>query len=226
MILIGFLFYRSHVVSGRPGFRIDGVLSRGTLKWVTWSHLCGELKPLHTWHFIFLGSYLSFLLVGFWCLLWSSRQTQVHRKRISYGKLVAFSVLEVCRLFLFREVLPFSIWFYLPLLDYDVSLHDLVKLFVAIPTSPRTSKTESGWSRYLRFRVQCFCSFLRGGSSGFGRKFRPSGSSGQISGQSSGRVQYRFLVAFLGVRKFLDGSSGLNRNFRPKWKLCGFEGNG
>ena len=32
MILIGFLFYRSHVVSGRPGYRIDGVLSRGALK--------------------------------------------------------------------------------------------------------------------------------------------------------------------------------------------------
>ena len=32
MILIGFLFYRSHGVSGRPGYRIDGVLSRGALK--------------------------------------------------------------------------------------------------------------------------------------------------------------------------------------------------
>ena len=91
MILIGFLFYRSHVVMGRPGFRIDGVLSRGALKWVTWSHLCGELKPLHTWHFIFLGFYVAFLLVGFWCLSWSSWQAQVLRKRISYGKLAAFS---------------------------------------------------------------------------------------------------------------------------------------
>ena len=152
MILIGFLFYRSHVVSGRPGFRIDGVLSRGALKWVTWSHLCGELKPLHTWHFIFLGSYLAFLLVGFWCLLWSSRQTQVHRKRISYGKLVAFSVLEVCRLFFFREVLPFYIWFYPTLLNYDVYVHNLFVLVVVIPTSPRTSKSEFGWKSYCRFR--------------------------------------------------------------------------
>ena len=32
MILIGFIFYRSHGVSGRPGFRIDRVLSRGALK--------------------------------------------------------------------------------------------------------------------------------------------------------------------------------------------------
>ena len=27
-----FLFYRSHGVSGRPGYRIDGVLSRGALR--------------------------------------------------------------------------------------------------------------------------------------------------------------------------------------------------
>ena len=32
MILIGFLFYWSHGVSGRQGYRIDGVLSRGALK--------------------------------------------------------------------------------------------------------------------------------------------------------------------------------------------------
>ena len=61
MILIGFLFYRSHGVSGRPGYRIDGVLSRGALKWVTWSHLCGELKPLHTWQY-----HLSWFLFGFY----------------------------------------------------------------------------------------------------------------------------------------------------------------
>ena len=32
MILIEFLFYRSHGVSERPGYRIDDVLSRGALK--------------------------------------------------------------------------------------------------------------------------------------------------------------------------------------------------
>ena len=57
------LFYRSHGVSGRPGCRGDAVLSRGAHEWVTWSHLCGELKPLHTWHIIFLGSYLAFIHV-------------------------------------------------------------------------------------------------------------------------------------------------------------------
>ena len=48
------------------------------------------------------------------------------------------------RLFLFREGLPFYIWFYPHMMDYDVALHNLEGLFVAIPTSPRTSKTESG----------------------------------------------------------------------------------
>ena len=45
---------------GRPGYRIDSVLSRGTLQWVTWSYLCGEFKPLHTWH-----HHLSWFLFGF-----------------------------------------------------------------------------------------------------------------------------------------------------------------
>ena len=43
------------------GDRVIGkitILSRWALEWVTWSHLCGELKPLHIWHIIFLGSYL------------------------------------------------------------------------------------------------------------------------------------------------------------------------
>ena len=38
-------------------------------------------------------------------------------------------------------------------MDHDVSLHDLVELFVASPTSPRSSKTESGCKRYARFRI-------------------------------------------------------------------------
>ena len=49
---------------------------------------------------IFLGSYLAFLLVRFWCLSCSTWQDQVHRKRISYGKLLAFWVLEFLRVVL------------------------------------------------------------------------------------------------------------------------------
>ena len=45
----------------RPGYRIDTVLSRGTLKWVTWSHLCGELKL-----FTYLAYQLFWFLFGFY----------------------------------------------------------------------------------------------------------------------------------------------------------------
>ena len=55
-------------------------------------------------------------------------------------------------MFFNRMVLPFPIWFYPPLLDYDVSLYILVDLVVTIPTSPRSSKTKSGCERYVRFR--------------------------------------------------------------------------
>ena len=57
------------------------------------------------------------------------------------------------RSFFSREVLPFYTWFHPPSLDYDVSLHILVVLIVVIPTSPRTSKTESGCKSYCRFRI-------------------------------------------------------------------------
>ena len=65
------------------------------------------------------------------------------------------------------------------MMDNDVSLHDLVELFVASPTSPRSSKTESGCKRYARFHIALSAVFLRGGNSGPGsgnsgpRKFRP-----------------------------------------------------
>jgi hypothetical protein len=52
--------------------------------------------------------------------------------------------LEVLPVQLLREVKPFIIFFYPPLLDYDVSMDEVVELVVVIPTSPRSSKTESG----------------------------------------------------------------------------------
>ena len=51
-------------------------------------------------------------------------------------------------------------------MDHDVSLHNLVVLVVTIPTSPRSSKTESGCRRYARFRFAVFAVFQWGGSSG------------------------------------------------------------
>ena len=52
------------------------------------------------------------------------------------------------------------------MLDYDVSLHILVELVVAISTSPRTSKTESGCKSYDRFRTGGFAVFPSSGSTG------------------------------------------------------------
>ena len=65
---------------------------------------------------------------------------------------------------LYREVKPFPIWFYIPLLDNDVSLHYLVALFVASSTSQRSLKTKSRRKSYERFGVGGFthCSLYRG----------------------------------------------------------------
>ena len=64
--------------------------------------------------------------------------------------------------------------------DNDVSLHDLVELFVASLTSTRSSKTESGCKRYARFRIAVSAGFLWGGS--FGPEAGNSGPGTGISG--------------------------------------------
>jgi hypothetical protein len=70
-----------------------------------------------------------------------------------------FWCLEVLPVYLRREIKHFIIWFYTSWLDYDVSLHKIVELVVVIPTSPRSSKTESGCSSYCRFRFGVSASF-------------------------------------------------------------------
>ena len=60
-------------------------------------------------------------------------------------------VLEVLPIVFLYRVKSFIILFYLPLLDYDVSLHDLVELCIANSTSQRSSKTESERKSYERF---------------------------------------------------------------------------
>src|SRR4051812_29676772 len=50
------------------------------------------------------------------------------------------------------EVKPFVIWIYPTLLDYNVSLHDLLDLVVLFETSSRSLKSESGCKSYDRFR--------------------------------------------------------------------------
>ena len=46
---------------GRTAYRIDVVLSRGVLKWVTWSHLCGRAQT-----FTYLAYHVSCLLFDFY----------------------------------------------------------------------------------------------------------------------------------------------------------------
>jgi hypothetical protein len=42
------------------------------------------------------------------------------------------------------------------LFDYDVSMDEVVELFVVIPTSPRSSKTESECKSYNHFCIDVF----------------------------------------------------------------------
>jgi hypothetical protein len=70
--------------------------------------------------------------------------------------LLRFWCLEVLPVLLYSLVKPFIIWFHPPLLYYDVSTDEGVELVVVIPTSPSSSKTESGCKSYGRFRVDDF----------------------------------------------------------------------
>jgi hypothetical protein len=86
-----------------------------------------------------------------------------------------YSVFGVRRFyrFIFEEVKPFIIWFYPTWLDYDISLHKVAGLVVVIPTSPRLSKMEYGYSSYGCFGFNHFYLFT-------GRRVRPrrAGDSG------------------------------------------------
>ena len=59
-----------------------------------------------------------------------------------------------------KKGLTLPLLIYNILLDYDISLHNLVELVVTIPTSPRSSKTESGCKSYDRFRFEFSAVFL------------------------------------------------------------------
>jgi hypothetical protein len=61
--------------------------------------------------------------------------------------------LEDLLVHLLREVKPFIICFYPPLLYYDVSMDEVGEPVVVIPMSSRSSKTESGCKSYHRFCV-------------------------------------------------------------------------
>ena len=93
---------------------------------------------------IFAKSPLLFFHVQGLHLSSSFQQNWFHVIWTSFAKDISFPVCEI-------EVDPFPFGVYNILLNYDVSLHNLVVLVVAIPTSPRSSKTESGCKRYCNF---------------------------------------------------------------------------
>ena len=84
----------------------------------------------------------------------SFQQNWFHFIRTSFAKDTGFPVFN-------RKVLPLIIWFYPPLWNNDVSLHNLLVPVVVIPTSPRLSKTEFVCKRYCVYTIGCF--FVRKG---------------------------------------------------------------
>ena len=105
---------------------------------------------------------------GLWCVYaWSCSACDYLRSKpkiiengVRMENLLCFRFWRFYWLFIFRKVLPFYNWFYPPLLNYDVSLHDIVKLVVVIPTSPRTSKMEFVCESFAHFSVGVFLQFL------------------------------------------------------------------
>ena len=161
MILIGFLFYRSHGVSGRPGYRIDTVLSRGALEWVTWSHLCGEVKPLHTWHII------SWFLFGFYpCenleLVFISMPSSSSSKTdficISCG---VFWYWRFYRFVFYKRGKTLLLWFPPHMMDYDMYTWSC-RACDYLRNKLKIIKTESWWISCWVLMIGGFtgCSFI------------------------------------------------------------------
>ena len=95
------------------------------------------------------------------------------------------------------------------MMENDVSLHDLVELFVASPTSPKSSKTESGCERYVRFRFALSAGFT-GPEVPVLRPEFPAKISGPKF-RTMSRDLPRASGSLRGVQKF----RGKCRNFRP-----------
>jgi hypothetical protein len=67
--------------------------------------------------------------------------------------------LEVLPVHLLREIKPFIIWVYPPLLDYDVSMDELIDLVVVIPTSQDHQK-QSPDAKVITVFVLMYLEFL------------------------------------------------------------------
>ncbi len=147
------------VLVGRPGYRIDTVLSRGALDWA----LAYQLERAQTFAYLPSSSFLVLIWIfsvwGFGACCDLHNKLKFTENGFRMKNLLRFRFWSFSRFIFYREVSPFYIWFYTPLLDYDVFLHHLVVLVVVIPTSPRTSKSEFGWKRYCSFRFAVSVSF-------------------------------------------------------------------
>jgi hypothetical protein len=83
------------------------------------------------------------------------------------------------------------------LLDYDVSLHKVIELFVSFKMSPRSSKMESGCSCYCLFCFGVFASFGGPEKAGLGAEkadpwhirvfYLPVGGGGFLAGFLAGK---------------------------------------
>ena len=98
---------------------------------------------------IFKISFSCFQYFQGYLLSSSFQQNWYHFIRTSFAKDIVFPVFN-------RKVLPFIIWFHPPLLNNDVSLHNLVVLIVVIPTSPSLSKTEFVCKTYCFYTIGLF----------------------------------------------------------------------
>ena len=96
-------------------------------------------------------------------------------------------------------------------MDNDVSLHDLVELFVASLTSPRSSKTESGCKRYAHFHIAISAVFCGAEVPARSPEIPALGSSGRCPG-ISGPIFHPRIFSKSFRRFSLEGF----RNFAPE----------
>jgi hypothetical protein len=83
------------------------------------------------------------------------------KKLISHETLIEFLVFGGFTDLSLKKGQPFIIWFYPPLLDYDVSTHGIVELVVVNPMSPRSSKTEPECSCYRHLCIAISSRIIR-----------------------------------------------------------------
>ena len=138
------------VLVGRPGYRIDNrSIKRGSRV----SNLIASLWRAQT--FAYLAYHLCSLLFGFYpCedleLVFISMTSSCSSKNgFRMNILLHFLCWRFYRFVFYRKVKPFFLRFHPPLLDYDVSMHDLIELVMIFETSSSSSNSDSRWVSYV-----------------------------------------------------------------------------